>query len=43
MDKNIKNEVRRDYYVDVKGTGVISVIIFGFITFTLMMILSHFM
>ncbi len=33
----------KNYYTDVKGTGVISVLIFGAVVFTLMIIFAHFM
>ncbi len=38
-----ENGLKRTYYTDVKGTGVLSVIIFGIITFIIMIIAAHFM
>ena len=43
MNKLDNNDLKRTYYTDVKGTGVLSVLIFGIITFILMAIIAHYM
>ena len=41
MDEDKKNY--RDVYTDAKGTGIVSSLIFGIVTFILMAIVAHFM